>query len=76
MSAFEQYLIKLGPEQGAMHLIECLKNGPSDTEAWNVMEQINGSEWKCPPEYLPHYCLVTVIKLNQTKDVSDETTNT
>ena len=65
MSAFEKYLIELGPEQGALHLIDCMKDGPQDSQAWEVMERINGPKWKVPPRYMPHYCLVTMIKLAQ-----------
>ena len=53
-TAFAKYLLSLESSvDAANHVLDCLKNGASDSMAWDLMEAAHGEDWKFPPEEFP-----------------------
>lgn len=49
--AFEAYLLSQPRSEAVGHFIACLKSGGE--MAWDLMEQVHGAKWSCPPDKLP-----------------------
>ena len=64
LSAFEKYLLALPPREATDHVLSCLRDGPSDSEAWSLMSSFNGIDWKCAPKDLPRLIGRTIHSLS------------
>ena len=54
-SAFIKYLMSVERRFAIKHVIDCLMNGEPDNEAWALMAEIHGEDWRCSPSRLPDY---------------------
>lgn len=63
MNAFKQFLMNQDPIEATQHVIECLKGGSPNSEAWTLMSDHYGDDWKCPPEHLPSLVLAVIYRL-------------
>lgn len=65
--AFISYLLEQPRHHAILHIMDCLKNGPQDNEAWALIEHVHGDPWACKPEELYVFLNLTldVIKLER-----------
>jgi hypothetical protein len=72
-NAFKMYLGNLAPEEGAKHIIECLRARDQGDMAWDLMEEYFGENWKCPPNHLPSLALaVSYILKAKIEEAQDD----
>lgn len=49
-TALERYLLSIEPRDAIEHLLECLIYCDSDSEAWQIMAEYNGPDWRSHPK--------------------------
>ena len=62
LTAFEKYLLKLPLRNAVTHVLDCLKSSDG-TQAWELMEEFNGPDWKCPPAEIGNLVARTIVSL-------------
>jgi hypothetical protein len=65
VNSFERFLLAINRESAVLHLIDCLVAGPKGNQAWDLMEEFNGSEWRCEPQELVALLYKTLSSLEE-----------
>ncbi len=63
MSAFHKYLLSQPKSEAIRHVYECLRNGGSGNMAWDLIEQYNGTDWRCKPNEMEKFISDTLDML-------------
>ena len=63
LTAFEKYILSLELSDAVLYVIHCMKNGPSDSQAWELMAEHNGPNWSVPPDEMQKLIAKTILAL-------------
>lgn len=63
LTSFEKYLVSMPEDEATLYVLHCLKNGDLNNDAWGLMSEFNGHDWKCAPEEMQKFVLKTIISL-------------
>lgn len=67
MNSFRKFLVTLPTTQAIQHVYDCLANGEPNNEAWELMSEVHGDDWKCPKESLGSYIHESILYLRTKK---------